>query len=207
MDMNSILSTMLSSDSIRTISQSTGASQKEVKTVLASALPSLLNGAADQANNSQTADGFAGALADHAQSDTRDLGSFLSNVDLTDGGKIISHLLGTNTSAATQQAADASGLDPAKVAKILAIAAPLLMNLLGQQSSQSANSGNSIGSLMSTLVGGSDMGSLLSGLLGGSTGSTTQTTGTGKKKKKKKTSSSAKKEEGGLLDALLGLLK
>ncbi len=196
MDLNTLMGAMLSSDSIKSISKASGASQKDVKAVLSSALPGLLNGAAQQANNSQTAAGFAGALAQHAKSDTRDLGSFLSGVDLADGGKIIAHLLGANTTAATQQTASASGVDAAKVAKILAVAAPLLMSLLGKQAGQTG--GGNLGTLMNSLLGGGNAGSLIGSLLGVSTPQTTTTT-TGKKKKTaagstaKKTGTTAKK--------------
>lgn len=196
MDLNTLMGAMLSSDSIKSISKASGASQKDVKAVLSSALPGLLNGAAQQANNSQTAAGFAGALAKHAKSDTRDLGSFLSGVDLADGGKIIAHLLGANTTAATQQTASASGVDAAKVAKILAVAAPLLMSLLGKQASQS--SGSNLGTLMNSLLGGGNAGSLIGSLLGVSTPQAAAAT-TGKKKKTaagstaKKTGTTAKK--------------
>lgn len=229
MDLNTLMGAMLSSDSIKSISKASGASQKDVKAVLNSALPGLLNGAAQQANNSQTAAGFAGALAKHAKSDTGDLGSFLSGVDLADGGKIIAHLLGANTAAATQQTASASGVDAAKVAKILAVAAPLLMSLLGQQTSQS--SGSAVGTLMNSLLGNGNAGSLIGSLLGVTTPQATTTT-TGKKKKTaasstakktgttakktssaKKTTTAAKKKtaaksnEAALLDTLVGLLK
>ena len=189
MDLNTLMGAMLSSDSIKSISKASGASQKDVKAVLSSALPGLLNGAAQQANNSQTAAGFAGALAQHAKSDTRDLGSFLSGVDLADGGKIIAHLLGANTTAATQQTANASGVDAAKVAKILAVAAPLLMSLLGKQTGQS--SGSAVGALMNSLLGGGNAGSLIGSLLGVSTPQTTTTTTV--KKKKTAAGSTAKK--------------
>ena len=190
MDLNTLMGAMLSSDSIKSISQASGASQKDVKAVLSSALPGLLNGAAQQANNSQTAAGFAGALAQHAKSDTRDLGSFLSGVDLADGGKIIAHLLGANTTAATQQTANASGVDAAKGAKILAVAAPLLMSLLGKQAGQS--SGSAVGTLMNSLLGGGNAGSLIGSLLGVSTPQTTTTT----VKKKKTTAGSTAKKTG-----------
>jgi hypothetical protein len=189
MDLNTLMGAMLSSDSIKSISKASGASQKDVKAVLSSALPGLLNGAAQQANNSQTAAGFAGALAQHAKSDTRDLGSFLSGVDLADGGKIIAHLLGANTTAATQQTASASGVDAAKVAKILAVAAPLLMSLLGKQAGQTG--GGNLGALMNSLLGGGNAGSLIGSLLGVSTPQTTTTTTV--KKKKTAAGSTAKK--------------
>lgn len=166
MDMNALLGTLLSADSVQSLSKASGASTKDVQSVLSAALPSLLNGALGQADNADTAESFAGALANHAQSNTNDLGSFLSGVDLEDGGKILMHLLGTNTNQTAQQVSAASGVSAKQTVKILALAAPLLMNLLGKQS-QSSGGTSAIGALMKALMGSGDITSILSGLLGG----------------------------------------
>ena len=133
MDLNSLMSTLLSGDSIANLSQLSGASQKNVKDVLSSALPSILEGAVGQANDENTVEGFANALLSHAKDDTSDVASFMSNVDLEDGGKIIGHLLGNNKEATTQEAATRAGLSVGKTGIILALLAPMLMSLLGQQ--------------------------------------------------------------------------
>ena len=152
-------------------------SQAEVKSVLSAALPSLLGGALEQSQNEATADGFAKALTDHAQVDTRDLGQFVSNVDMIDGGKILTHLLGGNATSTAQDVATRSGMDLGQTIKILALVAPLLMSLLGQQTQQSqpqsALSGNLVGTLMANMLGGGNSNSsaglgLLGSLLGGS---------------------------------------
>ncbi len=161
MDTNELLSTMLSSDSVRSISKATGTRQKDVKNVLNAALPSLLVGALGQAQNEETVEGFAGALADHAKDDTRDMSSFVSNVDMLDGGKILTHLLGGSATAAAQDAATRSGLDLGKTIKILAVAAPLLMTLLGQHNQQAQPQQQAAASNVSPVI------NLLGGLLGG----------------------------------------
>ncbi len=166
MDLNALMGTMLSGDSISNMSQLTGASQSGVQSVLSSVLPSLLSGAQGQAQNESTAAGFTNALQNHATSDTSNLTSFLSNVDLADGGKIVGHLLGNNQQATTQSAAAKSGLDVGQVGSILAAAAPLLMSLLGKSQSQQS-AGTSAAAGISNLLGGADIGSLLGGLLGG----------------------------------------
>ncbi|MBQ8632565.1 MAG: DUF937 domain-containing protein, partial [Lachnospiraceae bacterium] len=91
MDLSKIAGSLLSSDSLKGLSNLTGASSSDVTSVLTSALPSLLSGATEQAKNESTAASFAGALAQHAKDDTSDLTSFLGNVDLADGAKIIGH--------------------------------------------------------------------------------------------------------------------
>ena len=136
MDLNSLMGTLLSGDSIANISQISGTSQQNVKDVLSSALPALLNGAGKQATDESTVEGFAGALLDHAKVDTSDIASFMSNVDIEDGGKIIGHLLGKDQEAATQEAATRAGLSVGKTGIILALLAPMLMSLLGQQTQQ-----------------------------------------------------------------------
>ena len=177
MDLNALLNTMLSGESLESISRMSGSSQAEVKSVLSAALPSLLGGALEQSQNEATADGFAKALTDHAQVDTRDLGQFVSNVDMIDGGKILTHLLGGNATSTAQDVATRSGMDLGQTIKILALVAPLLMSLLGQQTQQSqpqsALSGNLVGTLMANMLGGGNSNSsaglgLLGSLLGGS---------------------------------------
>jgi hypothetical protein len=169
MDITSLMQTLLSKDSLKNIESVTGASEKEVKNVLTSALPSLLNGAQSQATNQDTAEGFVGALADHAKVDTNDISSFFNGIDLTDGGKIVGHLLGDSKAETTKKAASSAGVSTKKSGNILSAAAPLLMSLLGQQTASSSESNNAsgIGGLMGSLLGSVDLGSLLGGLLGG----------------------------------------
>ena len=96
MDLNALMGTLLSQDSLQNMSSLTGASSENVASVLSSALPAMLSGAQGQANDENALAGFAGALQDHAKDDTSDIASFLSGVDLEDGGKIVAHLLGGN---------------------------------------------------------------------------------------------------------------
>ncbi|MBR5007265.1 MAG: DUF937 domain-containing protein, partial [Clostridia bacterium] len=192
MDINSIMKTMLGSETLKGISGATGTTQKSVKTVLSSALPSLVDGAVQQAQNKATASSFVKALSDHAGDDTRDLGSFLSGVNLSDGSKIIGHLLGNKADATAKKAAEEAGVTKAKANNILSAAAPLFMNLLGNQASSGSdaqsNNASGIGGLMGSLLSNVDVGSLLTGLISSVSTNTadeeeeTQTTTSGKKK-------------------------
>ena len=211
MDMNSLVSTLMSSNSLSGISQSANTSKKDAQSVLNAALPLLLNGAKDQAQNTATSEGFANALMSHGKADVTDLTSFMQGVDLTDGGKIVNHLLGGN-SGAVNSIAQQTGVSTKDTGNILAAAAPLLMTLLGQQSG-SNNSGATaaiVGAVASSLLSNLDIGSLLGGLLGSTNNTATTTTSSGKKKKKKKKPANGQNSNssgGGLLGALLNLLK
>ncbi len=213
MDIKDLMSKMLSADALAGLGSLTGTSEKDVKGVLSSALPALLNGAKGQADDSATAEGFVGALSDHAKVDTADISSFISGIDLEDGGKIIGHLLGGNAEKTTAEAAEKAGVEKGAAGNILSAAAPLLMSLLGQQTSSgddaASNNSSGIAGLMGSLLGNVDLGSLLGGLFGGSDSGeeaplTELTSSNSKKKKKKKED---KKEEGGLLSTILGFFK
>ncbi len=168
MDLNALMGTLLSGDTIANMSQKTGASSQEVQNVLASALPALLNGAQAQANSADTAESFVNALAQHAQTDTTDLTSFVQNIDMDDGAKIVGHLLGNQQTEITQTASQRAGLSSGSTGLILAAAAPLLMSLLGKQTSGNQNNNAmGIGSLLGSMLGGADTTSLIGSLLGG----------------------------------------
>ena len=194
MDINSLLKTLLSSKSLQSMGKATDTDPDEVKSVLSEALPALLSGA--QAQNRDASSGFSEALRSHGKKDTKDVGAFMKEVDLADGAKIAAHLLGSDSNAQIKSFAKASGVSKKKTGSILSAAAPLLMTLLGQESSASAGSTDpsAMSEIISLLLKNVDVGDLLISLLGGSSGN-------GKKKKKKK------KKKQNLLNTLLKLLK
>ncbi len=199
MDLKKLTSTLLSSDSIKGLSSLTGASKGEVSSVLSEALPSLLSGANGQAKDSGTAKSFADALAQHAKDDTGNLTSFLGNVDLSDGAKIVGHLLGSDKDSVTKAVAKKTGVSASKAGNIISAIAPLLMSLLGQQADEDEEKESGVGALLGNLLDNVDVGSLLSGLT--STNTSTDSS-TGKKKKKK----AAKKDSDSSGSGLMGLL-
>ena len=71
---------MLNDSSVKSLSKKTGASKDEVSSVLTAALPLLLKGAGQQAEDEETAESFADALDQHAESDTEDMDVFMKAV-------------------------------------------------------------------------------------------------------------------------------
>lgn len=200
MDLTKLAGSLLSSDSISGLSSLSGVSNDDVTSVLTQALPALLNGAKGQASDKETAESFAGALADHAKADTGNLSGFLGNVDLKDGAKIIGHLLGSDKDDTVDKVSKKTGVDSDKTSTILSAVAPLLMSLLGQQADEDDDKESGVGNLVGALLENVDVTELLTGLL------TDNASSTGKKKKKKKASD--KKDTGNLLGTLLkSLLK
>lgn len=163
MDLQKLTSTLLSSDTLSGLSSLTGSSNKDVSNVLSAALPALLNGAKAQANDASTTEGFANALAQHAKDDTNDLSGFLGNVDLADGAKIVSHLLGSDKGDVTSSVAKKAGVSKDTTSQIMSAAGPLLMSLLGQQADEDDNKDSGVGALLGSLLDNVDLGELLTG--------------------------------------------
>lgn len=202
MDYKKIASELLSSDSIKGLSDRTGVSGGDVTKVLGQALPALLNGAGGQAKDKNTSASFLSALTDHAKDDTNDLSKFLGGVDLKDGGKIIGHLLGSDKDGILKDISKSTGVSKSKTNSILSAIAPLLMSLLGKQADKEKDKGD-ITDLFGSLLDNVDVGDLLGGLLGGDSSSSKKST-----KKSTKKNSSKKDDSGNLLTSLLkGILK
>ena len=192
MDINSLLGTLLSSDSVSGVSKATKADNNEVASVLNAALPMLLKGAKKQSEDKDTAESFATALLSHGKKDTSNLSSFLKNVDLDDGSKIIGHLLGKDDDN-VKKIAKSSGVSTKKTGDILSAAAPLLMSLLGQESASKKSDNNVALELAGALLKNVDVGDLIGDLLGGDN-------------KKKKSSKKKDNEAGEIIGDILGAL-
>lgn len=172
MDLTSILlQSMLNDSSVKSLSKKTGASKDEVSSVLTAALPLLLKGAGQQAEDEETAESFADALDQHAESDTEDMDVFMDNVDMADGAKILAHLLGAETESTTKKVSKKSGTSKDNTAQILTAAAPLLMTMLGQENKKSSKksskkaSGDLVGALLSSAIENVNVTELLMGAL------------------------------------------
>ena len=167
MQINDILGTIMSGDSVKAIGSLTETDAGSVKKVLTAALPSLLQGAKEQGEDETT--GFSEALLSHGKDDTSDIASFLGKVDLKDGGKIIGHLLGSDSSNKIGAIAKEAGVTKKKTSNILSAAAPLLLSLLGKKASSESGSGNAgLGGIAALLLKNVDLGSVLGSVLGGS---------------------------------------
>ena len=173
MDLTSLMGALLSDNNVQSVSSKTGVSNGNVAGVLATALPMLLNGANNQAQQKETSQSFHEAVLEHSKKDPE-------KVDLAEGEKIVDHLLGNDADKAEKAIAKQTGLSRAQVALILAAAAPIIMNMLGKQTSAShSNSASATASLLGSLLGGGSnsnasnalmtaaLGAVLSNALGG----------------------------------------
>lgn len=141
------------------IGNQAGTSEGETSSVLASALPTLINAMQNNTQSEQGAGGLLGALlgGKHDGGLLDNLGGLLTGggIDTEDGGKILGHVLGGNQSNIEAGLSQNTGVSTDKIGMILKMAAPILMAYLANQ----AKSNN--------VQNGTDLGGLLGGLLGG----------------------------------------
>ncbi len=197
MDLTSVLmKSLLSDDSVKSLSKKTGSSKSEVTDVLTAALPMLISGAGQQAKNESTSESFLKALTKHAENDTSDMDSFMDNVDMADGAKILAHLLGSDTESTTKKVSKKSGTSNDNTAQILTAAAPLLMSVLGQENKKSSSKKSSndlVGALLSSALENVNVTDLLMGALTDSLTDSDKKTTTKKKAASTKKTTTAKK--------------
>ena len=132
MDMETIMKMMLTSGALEQVSGMLGVDEKGAESAIESVMPMLLRGMQGQMKNEDTKYGFLQALNDHSKQDTNDLKKAVKNVDMTDGAKIVNHLLGAEQEEIAAKAKKKSGLDTKTILKIMAIMAPILMSKMGQ---------------------------------------------------------------------------
>jgi hypothetical protein len=155
-EINSILDTLLSGSSLSALSELTGAGGDQVQKVLAQAVPTLVTGMKKNASSQDGEQSLATALSQHAKDDTSDVASFLKNADLTDGDKIISHILGGQKPAVESGIAQRAGVSKNQTATILSAAAPLLLSLLGNKKDEEdkKEEGGGLMGMLGSLLGG-----------------------------------------------------
>lgn len=119
---------------IEEIGRSVGLDSGDVSKVLAGAMPAILTGLTRNTSSRAGAEGLLGALdRDHDGSVLDDVMGYLGGGgNLSAGAGILNHVLGDRQSTVENAISRSSGVDMAKVGKILAMVAPLLLGALGK---------------------------------------------------------------------------
>ena len=154
-----ILNSDLGKSLVNNVAAQTNQPQGKTQEVLTMALPVLMTAMKRNASTPEGAQGLFSALT--SQHD----GSILSNLSglfgsganenlISDGSKILGHVLGNKQSNVEKAISAKSGIDAASVAKMLKVAAPILMGMLGNQAKQqNVNSPGGLDGLLGGLLG------------------------------------------------------
>lgn len=119
-------------DTITQMSQSIGADPTATSRAVGLALPALVGALSRNASNPSGAAALDSALNAHDGSVLDNLGGLLGGAGGGIGGAILGHVFGSRRPVVEDGVSKASGLDPAQVAKILMMLAPIVMGALGR---------------------------------------------------------------------------
>lgn len=167
--LDNIIGSLTSGGSNEKIAKKTGASSDQVSDLLSAAVPALLESMHKNASDEKGAKALDEALEKHAKKGKKSAEELLDEADDSDGEKIINHILGSDTKHVKSGLAKKTGLDSEQVSSILAVAAPAIMNMVGNQKKEKGHDASGLTDLLGGLLGGSskksgglDLGSLIS---------------------------------------------
>jgi len=128
---------LFNQSSIEQISNSVGLQPAQTQNILGQAVPLILKGLL---NNSKSQGGlsdlFSALVKDHSGGILGQMGDLIKNPGVAKGDGMLGHILGKKRNTLENQIGKSNGIDMAKVAKIFAIAAPIVMGILGRQRKQ-----------------------------------------------------------------------
>jgi len=176
-----LLKSLLTDASVSALAKKTGLNAGSLKKLIPLAVPLLLKFLTSNASSESGALSLLGALSQHTNKKT--LSDQIDEADTEDGGKIIGHILGSQSDAVTGQLARQAGMSERDVSSALAGLAPALMSGLSAATNSISSApkvdlsdGFDLSDLMGMFAGAQQAqqvqaqpsGGLLSGLLGGS---------------------------------------
>ena len=183
-----LLGTLVSQNTVNTVSKKTGANSNLTSKLLLVAIPLLIKYMTSNAKKKNGAQSLLNALGQHTN--TNSMADQIRNADENDGEKIIQHILGNDKYKVVNSLASETGLTNNQVNQTLSNIAPALLSGLSAATTATNKKKNngvdlSDGLDMSDLVGlfggsgGNSAGGLLGSLLGGGQQQQQQSSGMG----------------------------
>lgn len=175
--LNVLMNSLMSGSAIQALSAKTGLSEKQLKMILAIAIPLLIKKMTSNAASQSGANSLLGALGQHQNS--RDIQSQLEEADEEDGAKIVGHILGDDRDQLVQSVAGEAGVGEQDVERVLGNISPSILSGLsaatsaaqGQQASGvDLSDGLDLGDVLS-MFGGAPQQPASGGVIGGLLGS------------------------------------
>ena len=119
------------------------------RTGLAAAIPAIITALGRNAQSKDGAKSLHDAIAtDHDGSVIDNLGAYLQNPNLDDGDGILKHALGGQRDTVQAGLSQQTGLDMNTIAKLLQMAAPLVLGMLAKQQQQKNLSAEDLSGLL-----------------------------------------------------------
>ena len=121
-------------NTLNQISRQVGTDNKTTGNALAIDLPVLLGALAKNTSNRGGAQSLLGSLMnDHGSRNLNNLEGLIDNPEAASASGILGHVFGGNRSRVESSLGKSTGLDAATIAKLLTVAAPIVMGVLGKE--------------------------------------------------------------------------
>lgn len=131
-----LLGAQQGNEALNQISNQVGADPSAVNNAISMALPAILGGMAQKAQQPETAPIIANAITQEQGGILDDVSNLAGNVNPMLSAGILGTLFGNNQTQVAQQIGQQSGLGTGQVASILMMLAPMVLGYLGRQQTQ-----------------------------------------------------------------------
>jgi len=149
MDILGSIMSQLGDNEMNEIGNKLGVDKGQAASAMQGAVPVLLSALANNSQDSNGASALSNALdRDHDGSILDDIGGFLKNDSGGVGNGILKHMLGGNQSAVQNGLSQKTGLSAGQITQLLAVAAPIVMGMIGKEKKSSGLGQNDLGGLL-----------------------------------------------------------
>lgn len=128
----SLSQTFISPDIVKKFSSLLGEPEEKTRAGLKTAIPTLLMGIADKGATPEGAQKIANLAANHPL-DPNAPANDLSETNLTEGNSVLNGIFGSSLTPMISRLGNFTGLNTSSVAKMLGLAAPLVMGVIGNK--------------------------------------------------------------------------
>lgn len=164
MDIMDLIAGQLSNpDILNQLGKSINAKPEQIEKAAKIGLPAMVEQINRNASTKEGREALANALDQHKDDDISDITGFLKGVDTQDGMKILQHVFANKNDKLQSSLAKQSGMDSNQVSGLMAMLAPMVLGMLGNQKKSQGLDADGVANLTSQLtksMGGS------SGLMG-----------------------------------------
>lgn len=154
MELEELMKSLMEKENVEKISKET--EPDKFKNLIELGLPTLMGALGKNATSKDGAASLLSALKEHGNDDVKGMIQDPSKIDKSEGEKILKHILGSKDKEIKSNLAKESGLGINQVNDILAIVAPLLMGILGNQQKKKGAGLGELTSMLSQVLGSND---------------------------------------------------
>lgn len=163
--MNILTKALTSGSALAALSEKTGLSEKQLKLIIAIAIPLILRKMTSNASSKEGANSLLGALGQH--DNKKSIDAQLEEADAEDGAKIIGHIFGDDQEEVIKSVAKEADVAPEDVSNVLGNISPSVLSGLSA-ATESASGQKAAGVDLSNGFDMTDVMGLLGGMSGGS---------------------------------------